>query len=94
MTFHQAILGERQVRSIYDALVTSGHKALATMLASKAQRTPMDRQFIKALPPLDENDFSADDQPVVSISQDGAYVMVWRWISNEDAGLVDSERMC
>jgi len=77
-----------EVKSIYDALVTSGHEALATMLDSKAQRSPIDRQFIEALPLLDENDFSVDEQPVVSISQDGAYVMVWHWVPNDDAGVL------
>jgi hypothetical protein len=91
VTFSKIILCEEQAKDIYDALVSSGHDDLATMLVSKAPRSPIDRQFIDALPHLDENDFSVDDQPVVSMSRDGAYVMVWRWVSNEDAGLADSE---
>ena len=80
-----------ELKSIYDALVASSNESLATMLSAKALRTPVDRQFIEALPQLDENEFAVDEQPVVSISQNGAYVMVWHWVSNETAGLVGPE---
>lgn len=75
-----------EAKAIHDALMSSGHAALATMIASKGRRSEIDRQFIAALPRFDDSDFDVDDEPVVSASEDGAYVMVWRWIANEDAG--------
>lgn len=48
---------------------------------------------------LDENDFSFDDEPIVSKGTDtpligeaaGAYVLCWRWVSDEEAGYSDDE---
>jgi hypothetical protein len=68
-------------------LLSSGHEELANMLATKAQRTRIEFQFIEALPRLDGNVFSVDEQPVVSVSENGAYVMVWHWVPNEDADI-------
>lgn len=36
---------------------------------------------------LDECVWDHDDEPIVSRGDDGAYVQVWRWISNEEAGV-------
>jgi hypothetical protein len=50
-----------------------------------------DSPFVKAAPSLDENDFDYDDNPLVSEGDDGAYVNVWVWVSNEDAGINPKE---
>jgi hypothetical protein len=38
-----------------------------------------------------EGDFDHDDCAVVSRSDEGAYVMCWVWVSNEDAGIEEPE---
>ncbi|MCX6942315.1 MAG: hypothetical protein NTX09_16560 [Verrucomicrobia bacterium] len=85
--FSPALLFHKEAKAVHDALAASGHHALASMIASKARRSETDRQFIAALPRLDDSDFDVDDEPVVSASEDGAYVMVWRWVANEEAGV-------
>lgn len=74
-------------KAVHEALTSSGHHALADMLVSKAQRSKTDFKFISATSLIDDSDFEIDDEPVVSASEEGAYVMVWRWVSNGDAGV-------
>ncbi len=85
--FAPIMLYSDEAKAVHDALAASGYGALATMLASKAQRSEADKQFIAALPQLDDSDFDVDDEPVVSVSEEGAYIMVWRWVANEEAGV-------
>ena len=90
--FSSVVLYSDDAKAIHDALLASGHDALAAMIATKALRSKTDRRFIAALPRLDDSDFDVDDEPVVSVSEDGAYVMVWRWVTNEEAGVACRSR--
>ena len=45
--------------------------------------------FIDAAP--NRTDLEYDDVPIVSQSDDGAYVMCWQWVSNEAAGISPDE---
>lgn len=40
---------------------------------------------------LSDGDVDWDDYPVVSHSDEGAYVQAWLWVSNKDAGLNDED---
>ena len=40
---------------------------------------------------MDEGDLEMDDKVVISKSDAGAYVLAWKWVSNEDAGLEEAE---
>lgn len=66
--------------AIHDALVSAGHEDLAGLLAGKANRTEWEKQYAAAIQLGDENVFSMDDVPIVSASEEGAYVMVWQWM--------------
>jgi len=89
--FYQVILDSADTEAVFDALAESGHDSLAQKIASCSQRSETDRQFIAGLPDLYENDFAVDDDPIVSPSDIGAYVMVWCWVNNADAGIPDSD---
>ena len=57
-------------------------------ISEQLQATPDAQAFIDAVS-LSEPD-ELDDDPIVSRGDDGAYVMAWIWISNEDAGIDDT----
>ena len=78
--FHTAYLHQEEVLAIHDALVFAGHEELAGLLGSKATRTEVEKQYAAAIQLGDENVFSMDDSPIVSASEEGAYVMVWQWM--------------
>lgn len=85
--FCPVILYREDAKAVHDALAAAGQNALANKIATGAQRSENDYKLIAALPYLDENEFDTDDVPVVSSSDDGGYVMIWCWVSNEDAGI-------
>jgi hypothetical protein len=78
--FQTAYLNPEEVLRIHEALVSAGHEELAGLLASKASRTEWEKQYAAAIQLADENVFSMDDAPIVSASEEGAYVMVWQWV--------------
>ena len=84
---YPVLLSSDESKAVHKALTSSGNHALANMLATKAQRSKNDFKFINAISLLDDSEFDIDDEPVVSASGEGAYVMVWRWVSNDDAGV-------
>ena len=84
---YPVLLSSDESKAVHKALTSSGNHALANMLASKAQRSKTDFKFISAISLLEDSDFEMDDEPVVSASEEGAYVLVWRWISSDDAGV-------
>ena len=38
-----------------------------------------------------DGDLDFDDQPVLSSSDDGAYVQLWAWVNYEEAGLREED---
>ena len=82
------LLFESDVQAVHAALVKAGETQLAEMVAEKAKRSEHDLKFIEGIPCLGDCDYDVDDCPVVSASEDGAYVLVWRWVTNEEAGIV------
>ena len=85
--FESAILYSSEAEEVYKALKKSGHTELATRIREKTRRSKRDRKFIENLGYLSEDEFDVDDCPVVSQCDEGAYVMVWRWVSNKSAGI-------
>lgn len=63
----------------------------ASTIAERIARTHADGPFIAAAHNLglDSMDWDFDDDPIVSHGSAGAYVQVWRWISNEEAGVAE-----
>lgn len=50
-------------------------------------RDPIDEKYIAAVP-ISEGDLECDSDAVVSVGDDlGAYVMCWKWVYDEDAGV-------
>jgi hypothetical protein len=43
---------------------------------------------------LEEGTLEVDPKTVLSASDDGAYVMAWLWVGNEDAGLPTGGAAC
>jgi hypothetical protein len=85
VTFHTAYISALEAEKIHHALVESGHAELAEIMSERAQRTDSDRRYANALELLEEGFFEVDDEPVVSASEDGAFVMVWKWVDAESA---------
>jgi len=77
---HTAYLQAEEVLAIHEALLAAGHEELAGLLACKATRTEWEKRYAAAIQLGDENVFSMDDAPIVSASEEGAYVMVWQWV--------------
>lgn len=71
--------------------------ALEAWLEDKCARTERDHAYAEAakeafVTRCDDNDFDIDDCPVVSAGDDpGAYVSIWMWVTNEEAGLENNE---
>ena len=82
--FFPVILYDDDVRAVHDALLNAGNKKLAAMLRRKARRTKLDRMYTDAIRYHDENEYDLDDNPIVSRGDDGAYVMLWCWVSEDD----------
>jgi hypothetical protein len=56
------------------------------------EENPLTRVYRAHVPDLREGDLEVDENAVVSMSEDdGAYVMCWKWVSNEDAGIETPE---
>ena len=85
VTFHTAYLSSLSSKQIHRALLESGHTELAEMLYESAQRSETDRRYAGALELFEKGVFEVDDAPVVSASEDGAFVMVWQWVDAESA---------
>jgi hypothetical protein len=49
-------------------------------------------KFRANVPDLYEGDLEVDPNAVVSISDEGGYVMCWKWVSEEQAGLTRKQR--
>jgi hypothetical protein len=81
---HSVLLHQEEVIAIHEALVSSGHHQLANLLAKKATRFRMDKRYATAVPMGEDNGFSRDSDPIVSSSEDGAYVMVWQWVDQSE----------
>jgi hypothetical protein len=82
---HSVLLHQEEVIAIHEALVSSGHHQLANLLAKKATRSRMDKRYAAAVP-MGDDSFSIDSDPIVSWSEDGAFVMVWQWVDQSEVG--------
>jgi len=86
LEFNPALLLASEVKSIHEVLIGSGHLELAQLIREKASRTDSDRKYSESIKLWDEGTFDIDDEPIVSESEDGAYVMVWQWVDKSDLG--------
>jgi len=82
--FAPVILYSEDAQAVHDALLTSGHSELADLISQKAQRTETDRAYASALELWDDGEFEVDENPIVSSSKDGAFVMVWQWLGSDE----------
>jgi hypothetical protein len=78
------LLDASQVESIHQALMITGNLHLANLVASKAVSSEENKRFVSAVRSTLDDDFTMDENPIVSPSDEGAFVMVWRWVSAED----------
>jgi len=83
---HSALLHQEEVVAIHEALVTAGFDQLANLLANKATRSEMDQRYAATIPMGEVDGYSRDSNPIVSSSEDGAFVMVWQWVDLSEVG--------
>ena len=83
---HSALLHPAEVIAIREALVTAGFDQLANLLANKATRSEMDQRYASTIPLGEVDGYSRDSDAIVSSSEDGAFVMVWRWVDQREIG--------
>jgi len=78
------LLDASQVASIHQALIINGNIDLANLIASKAIISKKNERFVSAVRSSLNDDFEMDEDPIVSPSEEGAFVMVWRWVGVSD----------
>ena len=83
---HSALLHQEEVVAIHEALVTAGFDQLANLLANKATRSGIDKRYAATIPMGEVDGYSRDSNPIVSSSEDGAFVMVWQWVDQIEIG--------
>ena len=73
-------LSESEINAIHAALVASGHADLAELLP--INRQPSEEELIYATLAKERtgDDLEVDDDPLVSIGDDGAFVSAWLWV--------------
>jgi hypothetical protein len=85
---HRSILAPELKTDIHAALTAAGREDLAARLTWCGMEDPEADEFRRKahefyMSSLDENDWDEDDDPLVSLGDDGAYVALWRWIPGE-----------
>ena len=81
-TFHLSVLlSPTESKMISDALKSSGRNDLADLIAEKYGCAEQTAIFTGIARILGGEDLSFDDQPAVSLSEEGAFVSAWIWIS-------------
>lgn len=80
--FSPMLLDGSQASSIYHALVDTGHMELASLILSKSKLAGRGNKYAAAarIALQGAGEFEIDEIPVVSHSNDGAFVMVWYWV--------------
>ena len=81
--FAAVLLGPSEAETVYQYLVRSGANELAEMILEKGSRDDLDRNYASMVELWDDSEFSIDEDPVVAKTQDGAFVMIWQWVSNQ-----------
>ena len=64
--------------------MTRKEKALASAYIAQARK----RYTIST------SDLEIDDEPQISIAEDGAWIGAWVWVANEEVGLSTKRRAC
>ncbi len=82
--FAPVILYPEDVQAVHDALLSSGHIALAEKIRRKATRSRLDKMYAEHVTCGSDDEFDHDDEPIISQGATGAYVQVWRWVSKDD----------
>lgn len=70
------------------ALIKRGLKFADAMLVFAEDRTPEELAYVEKAKEKhihDEGDMEVDDGAIVSDSEDGAYVMAWTWVYDDEA---------
>ena len=79
--FAPVVLYSEDAEAVHDALLASGQIELAHKIREKANRSDLDRLYAEYVTKASDDEFDHDDEPIVAQSNEGAYVMVWRWVS-------------
>ncbi|MCX6866626.1 MAG: hypothetical protein NTV46_10495 [Verrucomicrobia bacterium] len=82
--FGRVLLDPAQAVSIHQILIATGNIELAEVISSRGRLSGNENRYVSiAREDLDEM-LEIDENPIVSISDDGAYVMIWKWISSSE----------
>lgn len=79
--FGPVLLDGNQAASIHQILATAGNTDLANLIATKGRLTGMEIHYSSIARRYCDEALDFDESPLVSISDDGAYVMAWKWIA-------------
>jgi hypothetical protein len=77
--FH-ARLTESDLKVIHDSLVSSGNAGLASLFTRKEGLSPEEADYVSMAREYCDYDLKIDEEPLVSIGDDGAWVGAWVWV--------------
>lgn len=77
--FH-ARLSESDLEAIHEALVSSGNADLAALFNPKEGLSQEEAEYISRARAYCDHDLEVDEEPLVSIGDDGAWVAAWVWV--------------
>lgn len=78
--FGPILLDGAQAASIYHALIATGNMDLASLILLKSKLTGREGEFAAEARLALDGELEVDEVPVVSLSEDGAFVMAWYWV--------------
>jgi len=83
------ILSPLESKSVFDALVSSGRGDLADFIRNRSKCTDEAALYPMIARCFGDDDLVFDEDPAVSVSEGGAFVSAWVWVSalceDEDA---------
>ena len=82
-----ARLSESDLQAIHDALVSSGNAVLAALFIQKEGLSPEEQNYVSLARDYCGYDLEIDEEPLVSIGDDGAWVAAWVWIDGSQEEL-------
>lgn len=82
--FGPILLDKKQAASIHRVLLATGNTELALLIESKAKLSGKECQFAIAARRALNGELDVDEEPVISQSEDGAFVMAWHWVNSSE----------
>jgi hypothetical protein len=78
------LLNGDQASLIHQILTATGNIELANVIATKGKLTGSEVTYASIARKYCDETLEFDESPLVSISDDGAHVMAWKWIATSE----------